>query len=455
MLKPSRLLPTALVAALVLGLPAAARAQGDYVPGEVVVRYARGADQAAVERAAGVGGAEVVAPRTRLLRIRDGESVAETLRELRARSDVATAAPNVTARMAGFIPDDPGNSGVAGGWQRLQWNFLAGSGVNAPDAWEHLIDAGHPGGRGVTVAVLDTGVAYSSRDRFRKSTDFRRADFVRGYDFADDDGFPYDLNGHGTHVAGTIGESTHNRRGVTGLAYGARIMPVRVLNANGAGASADITAGIRFAVRRGADIINLSFEFDDGYRQFAASEIPDVLAALRFAHRRGVVVVGAAGNFERSRISYPARASRVIAVGGTTEYGCRALYSNVGPGIDLVAPGGGPADPDDPSCPKGMRGGRHIYQMTYPWAGLDAPRVARTYRRFGLPSGFEGTSMAAPHVSAAAALVIASRVLGPNPTPEAVEAHLEATAVDAGAAGPDDVFGAGRLDVAAATEPTR
>jgi serine protease len=456
MLRSARLLPTLLVAAATLAAPSAAGAAPGYVPGEVVVRYARGADQAAVERAAGVGATEAIAPRTRVLRIRDGESVEETVRELRARGDVATAAPNVTAQIAGFIPDDPGSSGVEGGWQRLQWNFLGGNGVNAPDAWEHLINTGRPGGRGVTVAVLDTGVAYSTRKRFRKSTDFRQADFVRGFDFVDNDRFPHDLNGHGTHVASTIGESTHNGRGVTGLAYGARIMPVRVLNRQGAGASADITAGIRFAVRRGADIVNLSFEFDDGFRQFTAAEIPDVLAAVRFAHRRGVVVVGAAGNFERPAISYPARASTVIAVGATTEYACLAEYSNVGRGLDLVAPGGGAADPEDPTCPRGMRAGRDIVQMTYPWAALGVPpRSNVSYRRFGLPFGFEGTSMAAPHVSATAALVLASGVLGPNPTPDAVQARLQATAIDAGAPGPDEAFGAGRLDAAAATDPAR
>jgi serine protease len=106
-------------------------------------------------------------------------------------------------------------------------------------------------------------------------------------------------------------------------------------------------------------------------------------------------------------------------------------------------------------CPKGMRGGRDIYQLTYPWAALGAPRTARNYRRFGLPNGFEGTSMAAPHVSAAAALVIASGLLGADPTPEAVKARLEATVIDAGVPGPDDAFGAGRLDAAAATDPAR
>ena len=443
------LLLTLLVAAAALGAPATASADTEYAPGEVVVRYERGADQQAVERAAGVGAAEVVAPRTRVVRIRDGASVADTVRELQQRPDVATAAPNVTARISGFIPDDPGRSEFAGGWQLLQWNFLPGNGVNAPDAWEHLINAGHPGGRGVTVAVLDTGVAYSSRYRYRRSTDFRSADFVRGYDFVGDDRFPYDLNGHGTHVASTIGESTDNRRGVTGLAYGAQIMPVRVLDRNGAGRSADITRGIRFAVRRGADVINLSFEFDTGTRQFLSYEIPDVLAALRFAHRRGVVVVAAAGNFMRRDISYPARAPDVISVGATTEHGCRAFYSNFGSGLDLAAPGGGDGGK---GCPEKL--GRDIYQTTFPWAAFDRrPRSGVSYRRFGLPSGFEGTSMAAPHVSATAALVLASGVLGRDPTPEAVERRLESTAVDLGPEGPDERFGAGRLDAAAATDP--
>jgi serine protease len=382
--------------------------------------------------------------------------VADTLRELRARPEVATAAPNVMARVAGFIPSDPGTSGTPGGWQELQWNFLAAAGVNAPDAWQHLNNVGRPGGRGTVVAVLDTGVAYSSRRRFRRSPDFSRGDFVRGYDFVDDDRFPHDENGHGTHVASTIGESTHNDRGVTGLAYGAKIMPVRVLDEEGAGESADITAGIRYAVRHGADVINLSFEFDDSFRQFTASEIPDVLAALRFARRRGVVVVAAAGNFGRGAISYPARHESVIAVGATTEHACRARYSNVGRSIDLVAPGGGQDDPDDPTCAKGLSEGRDIYQMTFPWAAAyGAPRTASSYRRFGLPSGFVGTSMAAPHVTATAALVIASGVLGRHPTPKAVEDRLKATAVDIAPAGPDDAYGAGRIDAAAATDPAR
>ncbi|HET9739088.1 MAG TPA: S8 family serine peptidase [Solirubrobacteraceae bacterium] len=454
----SRLLPALAAAALLLAAPAVARA-ADYVPGEVVVRLHASADQGdlkAVKRSTGVGRARTFAPDTRVLKIRDGESVADTVRELRARPEVATAAPNQIAHLAKFIPVDRGNSGTAQGWQALQWNFLEGAGVNAPDAWQHLLDVGRPGGRGAVVAVLDTGVAYANRGRrFRRSPDFWYGDFVRGYDFVDRDRDPSDQNGHGTHVASTIGERTNNLLGVTGLAYGARIMPVRVLDEDGAGDSVDITAGIRFAVDRGADVINLSFEFDDGLRQVRSSEIPDVLAALRYAYRKRVLVVAAAGNQARRAIAYPARSPYTMAVGATTEHACLADYSNIGYGLDIVAPGGGSDDTNDPACPPGAPDGRDIFQMTYPWAsGYESTRARSSYRRFGLPSGFVGTSMASPHVAATAALVVASRVIGANPSPKRIMQRLQATAIDAGVAGHDRRYGAGRLNAAAATDPT-
>ena len=452
----SRLLPALATAAALLAVPSAAAA-ADYVPGEVVVRYHASAEgkQKAVQRQAGVGRARTFAPRTQVLKIRDGESVADTVRELRARPEVATAVPNQIARLARFIPADRGNTGTPQGWQSLQWNFLEGAGVSAPDAWQNLIDVGRPGGRGAVVAVLDTGVAYANRGRrFRRSPDFWYGDFVRGYDFVDRDRDPSDENGHGTHVASTIGERTNNQLGVTGLAYGAKIMPIRVLDEDGAGDSVDITAAIRYAVRRGADVINLSFEFDDGFRQVRSSEIPDVLAALRYAYRQGVLVVAAAGNQARRAIAYPARSPYTMAVGATTEHACLADYSNIGRGLDIVAPGGGADDTNDPACPPGAPAGRDIIQMTYPWAsGYDAARARSTYRRFGLPGGFVGTSMASPHVAATAALVVSSQVIGPAPSPKALMLHLQATATDTGVAGFDSRYGAGRLNAAAATAP--
>lgn len=448
-----RLLAALLAAGATLALPAAAGAD-DYVPGEVVVRYERTADREAraeVQRETGVGGPEVFAPRTRVMKVRDGETVAETLAELRARPEVATAAPNPIARVSRFLPSDPGNSDVVGGWQALQWNFMPETGVDAPGAWQRMIDVGRPGGKGVVVAVLDTGVAYSSRGRCprtpgssrrttcKRSPDFRDGDFVRGHDFVGDDSRPNDENGHGTHVAGTIGEGTDDDVAVTGLAYGARIMPVRVLNSRGEGDSAAISAGIRWAARRGADVINLSFEFGTQVRR---SEIPDILSALRYARRKGALVVGASGNAAARSIAYPARAGQVLSVGATTQHGCVAEYSNNGANLDIVAPGGGEdaAISGDPSCRPDDPPGANIFQMTFDGS----------LRRFGLPDSYQGTSMAAPHVSAAAALVIASGVIGSDPSPAAVERQLKATARDLGSGGPDSRYGWGLLDAARA-----
>ena len=141
-----------------------------------------------------------------------------------------------------------------------------------------------------------------------------------------------------------------------------------------------------------------------------------------------------------------------IGVGAITEHGCRAQYSNSGRGLDIVAPGGGPDDPNDPTCPPGAPEGRGIFQMTYPWAAADsARRDAGSYRHFGLPRRFVGTSMAAPHVAATAAMVIASGILGRHPKARAVKDRMTATAVDGGTPGFDLYYGAGRLDAAAAT----
>ncbi|MDP9293065.1 MAG: S8 family serine peptidase, partial [Actinomycetota bacterium] len=384
------------------------------------------------------------APRTRVLRIRDGESVRETIGELRRRPGVLSATPNWIARASAFVPDDPGQAGAPGGWQGVQWNFEPGTGINTPDAWERLNVLGRPGGQGVKVAVLDTGVAYASRRGFRRSPDLGASRFLQGYDFVDNDAFPDDQNGHGTHVASTIGESTGNGFGVTGVAYGARIMPVRVLDRAGAGDSVAISAGIRYAARRGASVINLSFEFDSAVTR---GEIPDIFDALRYARRKGALVVGASGNFSAHAVAYPARAGSVLSVAATTEHVCQADYSNGGADLDIAAPGGGldAEIPGDPNCRPGVEpAGRDILQMTF---------AGRSVKSFGLPGGYVGTSMAAPHVSGTAALVIASGVIGPNPTPAAIEARLKATARDLGTPGPDTRYGAGLVDAARAVTP--
>lgn len=345
------------------------------------------------------------------------------------------------ARVAAFSPNDPGRGS---GWANVQWNFTGPWGVGARTAWTNLVAAGRPGGAGVVVAVVDTGVAYKSTKRRRRSPDLLPSQFVRGYDFVDEDRSPLDGYGHGTHVASTIAERTNNGIGLTGLAYGVKIMPIRVLDNIGEGDVGRIARGVRWAVRHGADIVNLSLEFDS---DVGAHEVRSLISAIAYAKRKRVLVVGATGNDGDDVVAYPARDPYVLGVGATTEHGCLSIFSNSGANTDLVAPGGGPdAALPQPNCHPNGPDGRNIAQVTL---------TGRNLRRFGIPYDYAGTSMAVPHVSATAALVIASGVIGTNPTPEQIIQRLQTTARDLGAPGPDPYYGWGLLDAAAATSPLR
>ena len=430
---PKRLLPLIAALGVLIVLPAGARA-ADYEPDEVIVRYERGTGGGVAADVAAEAGTEPIAELpggSEQLQIEDGGSVRETIAELRRDPNVDYAVPNWHARAAAETPNDPAF--------RLQWNLFSPYGINVVEAWTLAQGLGAPGGRGAVVAILDSGVAYERRGRYRRAPDLRRSTFVKPWDFIGRDAHPNDQYGHGTHVAGTIAQTTNNRLGTAGIAYNAKIMPLRVLDANGEGDSAAIARAIRYAARNRADVINLSLEFPAEVR---SAEIPDVLSALRYANRRGVVVVAAAGNQADITVAYPARAQSVIAVGATTITGCQADYSNAGDDLDLVAPGGGADAPNSDSAwdaahcnPDSL--GKPIVQQTF----------TRGVRRFGLPRSYEGTSMAAPHVSAIAALVIATKRLGRNPSPRAVEEHLEATARPTDR---PDRYGAGLVDAAAA-----
>jgi serine protease len=459
-------LAAVLAAAMLLGTPGSAAAAAHYVPGEVLVSYQAGPSAAAAADAAttmGIRQGPAISPQEHVLRIPRGMTVWQAIARLRRTRGVAYAVPDYLAHIDGtpgsgptpgsttqtsggppsFIPDDPGTAHRPAGWELLQWNFLPGAGIDAPRAWANLIADGRPGGKGVVIAVLDTGVAYRNWRQFRRSPDFAGTKFVDPYDFVAGNRYPLDREGHGTFVAGTLAETTNNGIGLTGLAYGASIMPVRVLDRNGWGDALTISRGIRYAVNHGARVINLSLEFDPSV---TAGDIPTILAAIRYAHRHGVVVVSVSGNEGSHRVAYPARAPTVISVGATTKDKCLADYSNGGKRLDLVAPGGGDDSSlvTDPDCDP-ARSLPDIFQMTF----FDAARPAR----FGFPRGWFGTSMAAPEVAAAAALVIASGVIGSHPTPDQILTRLEQTAQPLGGSSPNQNYGYGLLDVGAATAP--
>ncbi|MFL5898269.1 MAG: S8 family serine peptidase [Solirubrobacterales bacterium] len=394
----------------------------------------------------------------RTLSLPPGTGVRRTARALRRNPRVLYAVPNyfATASAAGpFDPNDPGvlaggaEAGELGNWAFKQWNFLSPEGpetaqlpispggIDAVDAWRHLIEAGRPGAAGVVVAVLDTGIAYRSLGgKFRRSPDFDRSQFVPGYDFVGHDRLPLDENGHGTHVAGTIAEKTDNGIGLAGLAYRAKLMPVRVLDRNGRGNAVKIARGIGFAVANHAQVINMSFNFACGKR------VPVVDEALREAYEAGVVTVAAAGNLgSEGCVSEPATGPRVIGVGGTTEGACLGDYSLAGKGIDLVAPGGGIPKGNCPSV-----SARPIYQVTL---------RRHSTKSFAIRRRYVGTSMAAAHVSGAAAMVLASKTLNPGlgrrGLVETITRRLRDTARDLGL--PATQQGAGLIDVGLATTP--
>jgi serine protease len=445
----STLTALALTAGVAAVAPQAAGA-ADYVPGVVLVGYASPRTASVAADTANRHGARESAsadtPTSRVLRVQRGLTIAQEIARLHRQRGVVYAVPDYRAHIAGaWIPNDHGRTSVAQGWQRTQWNFLSTAGVNAPQAWANLFAVKRGGGKGVVVAVLDTGVAYRNWHQFRKSPDFARTHFKSPYDFVANNRYPLDREGHGTFVTGVIAESTNNGIGLTGLAYGATIMPVRVLDSGGFGDAATISKGIRYAATHGAQVINLSLEFPP---EVSAGDIPGIVSAIRFAHDRGVVVVAASGNEGESEIAYPARDSDAISVGATTLDRCLADYSNGGAKLDLVAPGGGndtSSLTNDPACHPD-RNLPDVYQMTF--ANSSHPG------RFSFPGGWYGTSMAAPEVSAAGAMVIASGVIGRHPTPAQILTRLESTAESLGGAKPTDDYGYGLVNIGAATSRT-
>lgn len=277
-----------------------------------------------------------------------------------------------------------------------QWNLRA---INVEQAWTHTQ------GKGMTVAVIDTGVT--------RVPDLRGTEFVEGYDFVNDQIPATDDVGHGTHVAGTIAQTTNNNYGVAGIAYQAKIMPLKVLGPGG-GTVADIAEAIRFAADHHAQVINLSLGGTESSRLMKE--------AIRYAYDRGVVLVAAAGNEGAHHAAYPARYPEVISVAALDAAGQKADYSNYGAGVDLAAPGGGD--------------GSKILQETINPATGEA-----------LFAEYQGTSMAAPHVAGTVALLKAVGVEKPGEVLATLQQSARKVKDD-----PLNYYGAGQLDAGAAVD---
>ncbi len=301
--------------------------------------------------------------------------------------------PTASVPRSQFAPDDP--------MYAKQWNLRD---INVEGAWSETK------GKGVTVAVIDTGVS--------SVPDLKNTEFVEGYDFVNDRAVATDDNGHGTHVAGTVAQSTNNNYGVAGVAYEAKIMPLKVLSASGSGQISDIAEAIKFAADNGADVINMSLG--------GGGESALMKEAIEYAHNKGVVIIAAAGNSGQNAAGYPARYARVIGVSATNATGDKTPYSNYGAGVDIAAPGG--------DTRNGPAGG--ILQNT-----ID--------RRSGngIFAPLQGTSMASPHVAGVAALVKGVGVEDPNEVTEVLLQSAREVSDD-----PNNHYGAGHLDAASAVQ---
>ncbi len=405
--------------------PAAAAqplAEGDVVPGAVVVDFKDGtsaddfnawekewgidlelnspeAKEEAITVAVGVADVDAV-----LARIRQNPmvEVAEPLMLVSIPpASLDFVSPNTAteepAAKGEFAPNDPEYP--------KQWNMKL---IGMPKAWNES----H--GKGVIVAVLDTGIAYEDHDGLTQVPDLKGAKFKKGYDFVNDDEHAGDDHGHGTHVAGTIAQVTNNGEGVAGIAFEATLMPVKVLNHFGSGTTSDIADAIRFAADNGAKVINMSL--GGGGRS-------DVMAnAVKYAREKGVTVICAAGNSGQPRVEYPAAYDGCVAVSAVGPSGKLAPYSSYGKELDIAGPGG-----DKRS---GNEGG--VLQNT-----IDPRDPAKS-----VYASYQGTSMATPHVAGVAALLIAEGAS----TPDEVEKALYAGATPVGDKAWSEQYGHGLLN---------
>lgn len=361
-----------------------------FVPGEVLVKFkGEVMSQSTQRRLAGVKGrvAQTV-PAIDVARVEvpAGQELA-AVEALRKADDVAFVEPNYLV----WALDNPNDPGFGSQWGYTKAQF--------PTAWDVTQGNGN-----ITVAVIDSGIDLDHPD-FNCAVSTGASKLTAGYNFVSSNNNPDDDNGHGTHVAGTVGACTNNGTGVAGSAPNVRLMPLKVLNSSGSGSYSSVADAIVYAADNGAKIINLSLG-GPAYSTFLAD-------AVDYAHAKGVLLIAASGN-SNTELYYPSAFSRVMAVGSTGSNDTRSSYSNYGADLDVVAPG------------------EFIYST--------------------VPEGYSylsGTSMASPHVAGLAALVWSAE---PGLTNSGVRQLIRDTADDIGFAGQDDFYGYGRINAWQALE---
>ncbi|MBN2168895.1 MAG: S8 family serine peptidase [Actinobacteria bacterium] len=395
------------------------RPGAEFAPGEIIVKFKQGTDSSAVETLrSGIGqvSSELLGSQgLELLRV-GSENLENLIGVLRDSGLVEYAEPNYVRKVEAWPADPPDDPDYA----TEQWNLksFAQGGINMPDAWP--IETGDTS---TVVAILDTGVAYRNGGGYSKANDLSSATFAAapGYDFANNDSYPDDDNGHGTHVCGTVAQTTNNNYLVAGVAPGCSVMPVKVLDQHGSGLDSWVIDGLEYAADHGADVINMSLSGPDDSE--ALEE------AVDYAFNNGVVVCASSGNNHSSIVEYPAGYSSCVAVGATGPDKTKPFYSNYGDALDVVAPGG-----SSPSV---------IWQETF--ATTEDP-----YSGFALV-GMSGTSMACPHFAGVAGLVKSAH---PAWNAAQVRSAVISSCNDLGQAGWDRMYGWGLVDAKAALEVT-
>ncbi|MCB9357797.1 MAG: S8 family peptidase [Calditrichaeota bacterium] len=383
----------------------------NYVPNQVLVAFAEGTSQAAVDGVISRSGGHVGTYSDLLDFYRiEGVNVEKSIEYFRAQKEVLWANYNYIARMQ-FVPNDD--------YYQYQWHYPL---IGMEQAWD--ITRGNPN---VVVAVLDQGYQFDHEDWVGVQT-------VSPYDFISGDNNPAEPNledSHGMHTGGTIFARTNNNTGVAGIAPNCTMMPVRVLDNEGSGSIEAIANGFAWAAQQGADVVNASLGFGNPNNQPPQDPGPPLTGAVQQCANANVIMAVSSGNDNADYVSYPAAYTACIAVGATALNNAIAPYSNRGSQLDVTAPGGN-VDQD-------------LNQDGYIDGVLSTVRAASQggdYYTF-----WQGTSMAAPHVAGLAALILSN---GCPPTQ--VRNAIQNTCVDLGAAGWDVVFGFGRINAAAALQ---